>query len=140
VVRVRALADTGALLAYLDKKDRWHRRCREAFASFHLPLVTSAAVLTELFHLVGDDARQVQVAWSFVRSGALTVAAVTDDGLSELEGLMRRYHDRPMDFADATLVLLAERHSLTTVFTVDHDDFETYRVGGRRRFRIVPSR
>jgi hypothetical protein len=140
VVRVRALADTGALLAYLDKKDRWHRRCREAFASFHLPLVTSAAVLTELFHLVGDDARQVQVAWSFVRSGALTVAAVTDDGLSELEGLMRRYHDRPMGFADATLVLLAERHSLTTVFTVDHDDFETYRVGGRRRFRIVPSR
>jgi uncharacterized protein len=139
-VRVRGLADTGALLAYLDHRDRWHRRCREVFASFHLPLVTSAAVLTELFHLVGDSAREVDIAWSFVRSGALTVAAVTDTDLGELETLMRRYRDRPMDFADATLVLLAQRHSLTTVFTVDHDDFETYRISGRQRFRIMPSR
>ena len=53
---------------------------------------------------------------------------------------MRKYADRPMDFADATLVHLAHRESLTTVFTIDHDDFETYRIGGRRRFRIVPGR
>jgi uncharacterized protein len=53
---------------------------------------------------------------------------------------MLRYTDRPMDFADATLVHLAERESLTTVFTVDHDDFETYRIAGRRRFRVVPER
>ena len=52
---------------------------------------------------------------------------------------MKRYADRPMDFADATLVHLARRESLNTVFTVDHDDFETYRIAGRRRFRIVPS-
>ena len=39
---------------------------------------------------------------------------------------MKRYPDRPMDFADATLVRLAQREGLTTVFTVDHDDFETY--------------
>jgi hypothetical protein len=30
------------------------------------------------------------------------------------------YRDRPMDFADATLVHLAERESLITVFTIDH--------------------
>jgi predicted nucleic acid-binding protein len=53
---------------------------------------------------------------------------------------MVRYRDRPMDFADATLVHLADRESLTSVFTVDHDDFETYRIGARRRFRIVPVR
>jgi predicted nucleic acid-binding protein len=51
-----------------------------------------------------------------------------------------RYHGRPMDFADATLVHLAERESLSTVFTVDHDDFETYRLGARKRFRILPLR
>lgn len=45
-----------------------------------------------------------------------------------------------MDFADATLVYLAKREGLTTVFTVDHDDFETYRMEGRRRFRVVPAR
>jgi len=139
-VRIRCLADTGALLAYLDRRDRWHGRCREVFPSLHLPLVTSAAVLTELFHLVGDSPREVDVAWRFVRSGALTVEGVTDTDLGDLDALMRRYRDRPMDFADATLVLLAERLSLTTVFTVDHDDFETYRISGRQRFRILPAR
>jgi predicted nucleic acid-binding protein len=44
-----------------------------------------------------------------------------------------------MDFADATLVYLAKRESLSTIFTVDRDDFETYRIAGRRRFRLLPA-
>ena len=56
-----------------------------------------------------------------------------------LDALMKRYADRPMDFADATLVHLAKRESIATVFTIDHDDFETYRAG-RRRFRVEPGR
>jgi len=139
-VLVRALADTGALLAYLDRSDRWHGPCRAAFAGLRLPMVTSSAVLTELFHLVGDNRRQMQTTWEFVRSGALTVATLADRDLPDLDELMRRYHDRPMDFADATLVHVAARESLSTVFTVDHDDFETYRIGGRKRFRILPAR
>jgi predicted nucleic acid-binding protein len=53
---------------------------------------------------------------------------------------MSKYSDRPMDFADATLVHLARRESLSTIFTIDHDDFETYRIDGRRRFRVIPAR
>lgn len=134
------LADTGALLAYLDRSDRWHERCRSCFGQLRLPLVTSTAVLTELFHLVGDSAREKSAAWGFVRSGALSILPVLDRDLPELEALMRRYHDRPMDFADATLVHLARRESLSTVFTIDRDDFETYRIDGRKRFRILPAR
>ncbi len=54
-------------------------------------------------------------------------------------GLMSRYWDRPMDFADATLVYLAKREALSTIFTVDHADFQTYRIEGRRRFRVLPA-
>ncbi|MBI4486067.1 MAG: toxin-antitoxin system, toxin component [Acidobacteria bacterium] len=53
---------------------------------------------------------------------------------------MRKYHDRGMDYADATLVHLAQREALSTVFTIDHAGFEAYRVGGRKRLRILPSR
>lgn len=136
----RGLADTGALLALLARSDRWHTRCSEAFATLRLPLATSAAVLAELFHLLGDDAREVAAAWSFLRSGAVTVLPITDADLPDLAALMERYSDRPMDFADASLVHLAKRESLSTIFTIDHDDFETYRIEGRRRFRIVPAR
>jgi hypothetical protein len=139
-VHIRALADTGALLACLDRTDPWHLRCREAFDQFRLPLTTSGAVLTELFHLLGDNARDVELAWTFIRSGAVTVVPIPDRDLPDIEALMRKYRDRPMDFADATLVHLAQRESLSTIFTIDHDDFETYRVGGRKRLRILPSR
>jgi hypothetical protein len=134
------LVDTGALLALLDRDDRWHQRCAEAFATLRLPLATSAAVLAELFHLLGDDRRELTAAWGLLRSGAVTVLPIDDVDLPELEALMKRYADRPMDFADATLVHLARRERLNTVFTVDQDDFETYRIDGRKRFRIVPGR
>lgn len=42
------LIDTGAILALLDRDDRWHGPCREAFGKLRLPLLTSGAVLTEL--------------------------------------------------------------------------------------------
>jgi predicted nucleic acid-binding protein len=128
------------LVAILDRDDAWHERCLAVFERARLPLLTSTAVLTELFHLVGDCAPQVDAAWKLVRSGALTLARLTEEDLPSLQRLMERYRDRPMDFADATLVHLAERESLTTVFTVDNSDFETYRIGGRRRFRILPGR
>jgi uncharacterized protein len=136
----RGLIDTGAILAFLDQDDRWHERCVDALSTLRLPLATSAAVLAELFHLVHNQPLQTSMAWTFVRSAAVTVLAIDDADLPALEELMRRYADRPMDFADATLVHLARRESLSLVFTIDHDDFETYRIEGRRRFRIVPAR
>lgn len=134
------LIDTGAILALLKRDDPWHEACQQAFATLTVPMATSAAVLAELFHLLGHNRRDVAAAWGFLRSGVITVAAIVDADLAELDELMARYHDRPMDFADATLVHLANRESLTTILTVDHNDFETYRIGRRQRFRILPER
>jgi uncharacterized protein len=139
-IHASGLIDTGAILALLDNKDRWHERCLEAYQSLRVPLATSAAVLTEFFYLAGIRLRQPGAALGFIRSGVVTVLSIDDTDLPSLDHLMRRYADRPMDFADATLVHLARREQLSTVFTIDHDDFETYRIEGRRRFRIVPAR
>jgi len=134
-----ALIDTGAILALLDRSDRWHRLCTETFRQLRLPLATSEGVLTELFHLVGDSRKEMDAAWKFLRSGALLMLPIEDSELPEIHALMSRYWDRPMDFADATVVHLAKRESLSTVFTVDRGDFETYRIDGRRRFRVLPT-
>jgi hypothetical protein len=124
----------------MDRADSWHRSCVETFQQLRLPLLTSQAVLTELFHLVGDRWHEVDAAWRFLRSGAVCLGEVSDHDLPAIEALMAQYHDRPMDFADATLVHLAERESLTTVLTVDRADFETYRIAKRRRFRVLPEK
>jgi uncharacterized protein len=133
------LVDTGAILALLDRTDRWHNICVAAFQELKLPLLTSEAVLTELFHLVGDSRHETETAWKFICSGALRLAMIEDSELPEIQTIMSRYWDRPMDFADATLVYLAKRQGMNTVFTVDHADFNTYRIEGRKRFRILPS-
>ena len=133
-----ALIDTGAILALLDKADPWHGACRSCFDQFSLPLVTSEAVLTEVFHLVGQTRPAMEAAWSFIRSGTLFLSSVEYTELPAIHSLMSRYWDRPMDFADATLVYLARRESISTVFTIDQDDFATYRIDGKRQFNILP--
>jgi predicted nucleic acid-binding protein len=133
-----ALIDTGAILALLDRSDRWHKACVEAFHQLRLPLLTSEAVLTELFHLVGDSRTEMEAAWKFVRSGALVLGIIDDAELPHLQGMMSRCGDRPMDFADATLVYLAKRESLSVILTVDQSDFATYRIEGKRQFRVLP--
>ncbi|HET8698890.1 MAG TPA: hypothetical protein VFO94_15490, partial [Gammaproteobacteria bacterium] len=54
--------------------------------------------------------------------------------------LMRRYADTPMDYADATLVLLADALNIADILTLDRRGFSTYRAGGRRAFRLLTER
>jgi len=137
-MRPAGLIDTGAMVAIVDSDDLWHSSCVDALLSVRTPLFTSEAVLTEAFHLLGRGRRDPEKAWAFVRSGALTVCSIGDSDLPQLHELMSRYRDRPMDFADATLVHLAARENLSLILTVDHDDFRTYRIAGRKRFTILP--
>jgi predicted nucleic acid-binding protein len=134
------LIDTGAILAIVDARDRWHSACLQALQSFRIPLLTTEAVLTEAFHLTGKNPHNIERTWSFARSGALSVRSMGDSDLPALNALMAQYADRPMDFADATLVHLASRERLSTILTVDRDDFETYRLPGRKKFTIFPRR
>jgi predicted nucleic acid-binding protein len=138
-VRATVLVDAGPIVALVDSADPWHSLCREAIAHLPLPLLTSEAVLTEALHFAARTCAGMEAAWSFIHS-SIILATIGEAALQELHFLMSQYSDRPMDFADATLVYLARRESLTTVFTIDHNDFETYRIRGRQGFRIVPGR
>jgi len=71
-------------------------------------------------------------------AAAVVVGTIEGAELPQLRSLMLQYWDRPMDFADATLVHLANRESLTTILTVDQADFATYRLAQKRRFQVLP--
>ncbi len=134
------LIDTGAILAIVEFDDYWHSACLEALGQVRIPLFSTEAVLTEAFHLIGRTAFEKEKVWRFVRSGGIAVQPMDDSDLPALHTLMRQYADRPMDFADATLVHLAAREGISVVLTIDHNDFETYRIGGRKKFTILPAR
>ena len=135
-----ALVDTGVILALVDRNDRWHKSCVEVYDKIPLPLLTTEAVLAEVFHLTYRNLRDVRGVWTLLRSGAIRMASIEHDELAEIRSLMDDYADRPMDFADATLVHLAGREAISLILTIDHHDFETYRIGGRKKFMILPRR
>jgi predicted nucleic acid-binding protein len=62
----------------------------------------------------------------------------TDTRADRAGELMRKYHDVPIDYAEATLVALAEELDTPNVFTLDLRGFRTYRWKTRRAFKIYP--
>ena len=71
--------------------------------------------------------------------GAYRLEGFTADDVDRAGAIMRRYGDLQIGLADASIVVLAERHATTAVLTLDLRRFQALRVGGRKRFRIVPA-
>jgi predicted nucleic acid-binding protein len=119
------LIDTGAILALIDRSDKWHASCVEAYDNSRLPLLTTEAVLPEVFCLSERNICDARNVWFLLRSGAIQMSPIAHEDLPRIQALMAQYADRPMDFADATLVHVAARERLSLILTVDPDDFET---------------
>ena len=64
------------------------------------------------------------------------VALFDADDRAQIGGLMKKHADTPMDFADATLVLVAHRTNTPQIITLD-DDFHVYRIRGNKTFERV---
>ena len=132
------LLDTGALVSLLDRSQPRHPEFVAFFETWHGPVVSTEAVLTEVSHLLSRAPRGIQVCLDFFLSGGAVLVPSSGTALARCLQLVAKYADRPMDFADATLVVLAEELETGLVFTTDLRDFEIYRWRGRRRFEIVP--
>lgn len=132
------LLDTGALVSLLDRSQTLHRACAGFFETWAGPVVTTEAVLTEATHLLGRVPRGREACLDFVLTGGAVSVPSTPASLRRCRHLLAEYADLPMDFADATLVALAEELDTNLVFTTDGRDFRVYRIRGRTAFRVVP--
>jgi uncharacterized protein len=89
-------------------------------------------------HLLGCVREGPRACLDFVTRGGVLLVPMTVARLGRCRDLMARYADAPMDFADATLVALAEELGVGEVFTLDRRGFSTYRLRGKQRFTIAP--
>ena len=134
------LLDTAGLVSLLDRSQSGHAAFSDFFEQWEGPVVSSEAVLTEATHVLGRGPGGPDACLSFVLAGGAVVVPATTVSLGRCRALMRRYHDLPMDFADATLVALAEELGTNIVLTTDRRDFQVYRIAGKTPFRVVPER
>jgi predicted nucleic acid-binding protein len=128
---MKGIADTGFVVAFLNRSDRHHVWADEIAMRLSGPLLTCEAVLAEtIFHVgsVGEVLRLVQ-------EGFLELAFDLLGNLGEVRDLAERYRDRSPDLADLCLIRMSELYERLPVFTVDEGDFRVYR---RNRRDVIP--
>ncbi len=132
---MRAVIDTGPLVALLNRRDQHHLWAKELVADLEPPLYTCEAVISEACFLLKAINDGPEAVLELMQRGAVEIGFDLEDELEPVSTLMRRYRDVPMSFADACLVRMTEIEAQSVVITVD-SDFEIYR---RNRRQVVPT-
>ncbi len=132
------LLDTGPFVALLDSSEKNHERCLRFFKEFKGRLFTTEPVLTEVLYLLGPSIKAQRASIEFILKGGAMLVPQSQESLRRGSELMEKYKDIPMDFADATLVVLAEEMGITESFTLDVKGFNAYRIQGKKGFRLWP--
>lgn len=135
-MRRRTVVDSGPLVALFDRDDAHHTKALDFLRTFKGELISDLPVVTEVMYLL-DFSVQAQVSFlQWLVAGGVTLIDVTAEDLVRTTELLQKYSGLPADFADATLVALAERLGMHEIATVDRD-FGIYRLKGKRAFRNV---
>lgn len=127
----RAIADTGLLVAYLNRRDAHHGWAVEQFSRF-VSFLTCEGVITEASHLAGRPGPVLEL----MTRGVLQLAYTLDSDERAVATLLAKYEDRPMDYADACLVRMSETHPTLEVLTID-SDFRFYQRHGSDPIPVV---
>ena len=132
------IVDTGPLVAYVDAADPAHVQVTACWDAFSGRLATTSAVITEAMHFVSTGPEGPRILADLVAASEMDVFDLcAPPELHEAVALMEKYADTPMDFADATLVLLAEALDARDVLTLDRRGFAAYRTRKGRAIRLV---
>jgi predicted nucleic acid-binding protein len=130
--------DTGPVVAHLDPRDQWHERCAAAWLDLVEHCVTTEAVVAEACHLVLRSGAAAEVPLEFLLAAGIPILGLEAAGHRQAALLMARYANLPMDYADASLVVLADALELNRVFTTDRRGFGVYRGARGVAFELLP--
>jgi predicted nucleic acid-binding protein len=127
------IADTGPLVAFLDRSDQHHEWAAGCMERFFEPLFTCDAVLAESVFLLQRGGISVKPLFELLRRGILQVHFDSSEEMEVVARLIERYRNLPMSFADACLVRMSEMHAESTIWTID-SHFGIYR---RHRRNVI---
>ena len=132
--------DTGGLYAALDANERLHGRAVAALVSAKPPRLLSPFVLAELDYLIGSRCgHEAQMALvDEVTRGAYQLELFSSEDVTHARRIMERYADLEVGLADASVVVLANRHRTLDLLCTDERHFRVLRGPGARPFRLLP--
>lgn len=135
------LLDTSGLLSALDASQRQHVACAAILQEDDGPFLLSPFVLAELDHLLGARVGlQAELAFlGEVARGAYRLEPFSAAHVVRAREVMSRYAALRIGLADASIVVLAERHGVRDILTLDERHFRAVRTRARGRFRLLPA-
>jgi uncharacterized protein len=139
--KIAGVADTGFLVALLNQADAKHQLSLTLYAQQTVPILLPQTVLAETTYLVGRTAG-VQIVVAFLRGlkrSRFRLCASTEQDVEHIAEILAEYHDSRIDFVDASVMAVAERYQVGTIFTIDHRDFRIYRLRHVDHFQLLPT-
>ncbi len=132
----RWLIDTGPIVALLVGDDSQHAWAVEQSRHAPATVMTCEAVISEVLFLLKRDGHDADDLFELIETGFLRTDFDFHGEHGRVRDLMRRYRDRPMSFADACLVRMAELQTDACIWTLD-GDFHLYRLHRRRTLSLI---
>jgi predicted nucleic acid-binding protein len=133
---MRAIVDTGPLVAFFNRAERHHHWASDHIEELEPPLLVCEPVLVETAFLLAPYPGTQDALFELLHSGALIIAFRIEEHVAALRRMLAKYSDRPMSVADACIVRMAEIHEGHPVLTLDAD-FSIYRKYGRVPLTII---
>jgi len=135
-----AVLDTSFLFALTDQSDRNHHRVLTVAQMVNEQLVLPVVVLPEICYLIASRLGHLAMR-RFVASmvpDVVQIESITPEDLRRVHQILERYMDSQLDFTDAAIVAVAERLTITRIYTLDRRDFSIIRPKHCDYFELLP--
>jgi uncharacterized protein len=129
------LADAGPLIALFLEREPRHKEVKRFLKVNKSRLLSTWPVITEVCHFLNNAGKSAFLTW--VARGGLIIEPISVTDLDDLIALLAKYTDREMDFADASLIWLADKSGIADILTLDRKDFAVFRLSSGKSFRQV---
>lgn len=132
------VADTGAILALLDKGDRHHAAVRERFEDRGDDWLLPWAILPEIDYLVASElgARAQEAFTTDLADGAFAVEYGKQEDIVRAHAIGRKYRALRLGLVDAVVIAIAERVRAEAIATLDLRHFGAVKIAGAPR--LIP--
>jgi predicted nucleic acid-binding protein len=134
----RVIVDAGPLVAILNRFDSNHAVCHKQGLELSRPFLTTWPVIAEAAWLLRKTSGGVSGLLRMVSEGLLDCYPLDANAAAWMDGFLKKYADQVPQLADASLMYVAERENINTVFSLDRRDFQVYRLSDNRPLNLLP--
>ncbi len=130
------LLDTSVIIAWLDRREKFHQVCVDALQDCTSPLITCEAVIAESCYLLRKLKGAAEAVLANVAEGIFGLPSPLSQSAPEVRRILQKYRDREIDLADGCLIQMAGEFKTAEVLTLDRD-FQVYRWGRNKTFNLL---